>query len=483
MSNASTPLWDLFNEISLGQGQKPAIIESASGDSLSYAELRHRAIEFSESLSSLPYKAIAIVGEPDLNLLPIFLSAAQLGISCVPLIDSGPNEMLQEVLCALPVNCLVFSHRKLPGLKEEPKYTPKGLEFFTYVSSGTGSETRTAIPYLVTHSSGSTGRPKPIAIRQETKIKRTQQSIRLFGVNSSDVILSVSPLHHSLGQRHLFLALLTGATLVKTHPFRVDGWLKAVETYRPTLAIPVATHLKLLRPSLFSTPSLLDSFRIIVTSSAPAEPEFKRQILYRAGFAFWEIYGMTETACATAILYSFGANTDHLGSALPGTEIRIKGVGIGEIEVKSDCLCDGYWGDDERWAASFTSDGFFKSGDLGRLDEHGNLTYLGRVNESFQSAGLMVYPADIEKVVLQMPYITDCVAYPIPNAVFENVVGLVVATVANIKTQEIAKHCRKKLPKHMWPVRIKMLCELPRLPSGKTDRKMINGHFSRIQSE
>jgi len=470
MSNDSTPLWNLFNEVSLGQGQKLAIIQSATGESLSYAALRSKAMEFSEALSVLPYKAVAIVGEPDLNLLPIFLSAAQLGVACVPLSDSGPNEVLADVLSALPVDCLVLSTRKVPGLKEEQQFVRKGLDLFAYVSYGNNSGTPMAIPYLVTHSSGSTGRPKPIAIRQETKIKRTQQSIRLFGVNSSDVILSVSPLHHSLGQRHLFLALLTGATLVKAHPFRVDGWLKAVETYRPTLAIPVATHLKILRPSILLASSLLDSFRIIVTSSAPAEPEFKRQILDGAGFAFWEIYGMTETACATAILYSVGTNTDHLGSALPGTEIRIKGQGIGEIEVKSDCLCDGYWGDDERWVASFTSDGFFKSGDLGRLDTNGNLTYLGRVNESFQTAGLMVYPADIEKVVLQMPDITDCVAYPIPNAVFENVVGLVVASATKLQVQEIARHCRSQLPKHMWPARISAAVELPKLSSGKVDR-------------
>ena len=82
----------------------------------------------------------------------------------------------------------------------------------------------------------------------------------------------------------------------------------------------------------------------------------------------------------------------------------------------------------------------------------------------------MVYPADIEKVVLQMSEITDCVAYPIPNAVFENIVGLVVASAANLQVQEIARHCRSQLPKHMWPARIKGLEELPRLASGKVDR-------------
>jgi acyl-CoA synthetase (AMP-forming)/AMP-acid ligase II len=279
MSNGSTPLWDLFNEVSLVQGDKPAIIHSATGESLSYSKLRYKAVEFSEVLNLLPYKAIVIVGEPDLNLLPIILSAAQLGISCVPLSDSGHIETLTELIFMLPVDCLVLSTLNLPSLKEEKRLRIPSLNCYSFVYSGRLSNQQVSIPYLVTHSSGSTGRPKPIAINQATKITRTQQSIRLFGVKPSDVILSVSPLHHSLGQRHFFLAVLTGATLVKAHPFRVDKWIDAVRTYRPSLAIPVATHLKILKKSILSTPHLLESFRILVTSSAPAEPEFKKQIL------------------------------------------------------------------------------------------------------------------------------------------------------------------------------------------------------------
>jgi len=470
MSNGSTPLWDLFNEVSLVQGDKPAIIQNATGESLSYSKLRCKAVEFSEVLNLLPYKAIVIVGEPDLNLLPIVLSAAQLGISCVPLSDSGPIEALKELIFMLPVDCLVLSTLNLPSLKEEKRLRIPSLNCYSFVSTGRLSNQQVSVPYLVTHSSGSTGRPKPIAINQATKITRTQQSIRLFGVKPSDVILSVSPLHHSLGQRHFFLAVLTGATLVKAHPFRVDKWIDAVRTYRPSLAIPVATHLKILKKSILSTPHLLESFRLLVTSSAPAEPEFKKQILDSASFDFWEIYGMTETACATAIRYSFGVDTAHLGLAIAGTEIRISGDGVGEIEVKSDCLCDGYWGQDERWFTSLTPDGFFKSGDLGKLNQDGNLIYLGRANESFQTAGLMVNPLDVEKVVLEIQDVTDCVAYPIPNPVFENVVGLIVASMHSVNAQEIAKHCRSRLPKHMWPIRISLVSELPKLTSGKVDR-------------
>jgi acyl-CoA synthetase (AMP-forming)/AMP-acid ligase II len=329
---------------------------------------------------------------------------------------------------------------------------------------------------LVTHSSGSTGKPKPVALGQGTKIRRTNQSIALFEVSNVDTVLSVSPFHHSLGQRHFFVAMLTGATLIRAHPFRAELWLQAVERYQPTFSIPVATHLKLLGGALLSCPQLLDSFRCLVTSSAPAEPEFKRRILDRARFDFWEIYGMTETACATAIRYAPGADTGHLGRAIPGTTVRIAGPGpIGEIEVCSDVACDGYWGDEARWRGAHTSDGFFKSGDLGQLDDKGNLLYMGRANESFQSAGLVIYPADIEKVVLQFPGVVDCVAYGMPDKTFGNLVAVWVHVAQEVDPRKIALHCRQALPKHLWPVRFSLAeAPGPALPSGKLDRTRIS---------
>lgn len=472
---SSTPLWDLFSLVSYAQQEKPAVVEAANGEMISYGALRESSKRFSDQLQAQDVNAVAMIGEPTLAALPLILAAARSGATLIPLSDTEPDARVIDNLRSLPVDTLVFSNRSLADFEADTFFSEIIPRFFAYRCQSRSRQISSEPPYLVTHSSGSTGRPKPVALGQGTKIRRTKQSIALFEVSNADTVLSVSPFHHSLGQRHFFVAMLTGATLIRAHPFRAELWLQAVERYRPTFSIPVATHLKLLGNSLLSCPQLLDSFRCLVTSSAPAEAEFKRRILDRVRFGFWEIYGMTETACATAIRYSPGSDTGHLGKAIRGTTVRIAGPGpIGEIEISSDVACDGYWGDQARWREAHTSDGFFKSGDLGQFDNNRNLRYMGRANESFQSAGLLIYPADIEKVILEFPGVVDCVAYGIPDNTFGNLVVVWIQVAQTIEPRSIALHCRQTLPRHLWPVRL-ILSDAPgpALPSGKLDRARI----------
>jgi len=477
MGSAQVPLWSRFCNVAAQHADKVAVVDAVGGEGLSYRELSASAFALSEQLLAKgAIRAIALIGEPSVRVIPLILAAARLGITVIPLSDGEPEARIVDSLSALPVDCLVLSGRPLATLEASTVFSDVLPGLHTYNCGARFRNTSiSAVPYLVTHSSGSTGRPKPIAFSQDTKIRRTEQSIRLFGITDADIVLSASPFHHSLGQRHFFLALLTGATLVKAYPFRVDLWMATVERYKPTFSVPVATHLKLLSESVLSNPGLLDCFRCLVTSSAPAEPEFKKRILDSAKFDFWEIYGMTETACATAIRYSRGSDTGHLGKAIYGTVVRIAGdEAVGEIEVKSDVLCDGYWGDAKRWEESLTPDGYFRSGDLGRLDPSGNLVYMGRSNESFQSGGLVIYPSAIESVVLEFPGVIDCMAYGIPDAVFESKIGVSLSAKGDIDLRAVAAHCRAKLPRFMWPTQIELLADLPRLSSGKVDRQRVS---------
>ena len=470
-----TPLWDRFVVVSRLHNGKPAVVEASSGESLSFGALRESAEFLSDRLQALDVSALAMIGEPTLAVLPVILAAARCGITFIPLADSEPDIRVVDCLRSLPVDSLVLSSRSLAEFKADVFFSGVFPRFSAYRCRASSHETIVEVPYLVTHSSGSTGRPKPIALGQGTKIRRTEQSIALFNVSHADTILSASPFHHSLGQRHFFISLLTGATLIKAYPFRSESWFHAVRHYKPTFSIPVATHLKLLDRSLLSSPRLLDCFRCLVTSSASAEPELKKRILDSAKFEFWEIYGMTETACATAIRCPSGVDTGHLGQAISGTKIRISGTEpVGEIEVKSDVLCDGYWGDSKRWKQAVTSDGYFKSGDLGKLDSSGNLLYLGRANESFQRAGLTIYPSEIESVVKEHPLVCECVAVGVNDPIFENSVVLVVSTQISLNEREISGFCRSRLPKYMWPTKIVKINGFPLLSSGKIDRKWVD---------
>ena len=476
----SRAIWNRFREVANREGGKPAIIDAATGQSISYRDLALQADSFAEALNQRDERAIVFVGEPDLATLPLVLACAASERCFVPLSDREPADRLLKIISHLPGPLLLVQTEGLPELEEVHMGAPlDALSLHWQVVDGKGNVTE-VLPFLVSHSSGSTGRPKAIAFSQDTKLHRTYQSIRLFNVTEADTVLSPTPLHHSLGQRHFFVSMMTGATLVKAYPFRSNLWIKAVREHSITFAIPVSTHLKILHSQLLDDTKILSSFRCIVTSSAPAEPEFKRAILDKAEFDFWEIYGMSETACATAVRYKKGDDTSHLGAAIAGTTIRISGNsldGSGEIEVLSDCLCDGYWGDPDRWANALTEDGYFRSGDLGRLDSWANLTFLSRSNESFESGGLVLFPGEIERVIAEIPQISDCVAFGLPDPVFGHLVSLAYLAEGVLCDRDVIKYARSKLPKHMWPSRLFRCEDFPLLSSGKVDRQGIVQRF------
>jgi acyl-CoA synthetase (AMP-forming)/AMP-acid ligase II len=472
----SGAIWERFVEVAGREGDKLGIIDAATGQNITYQELLAQSKRFAKALEERDEGALAFWGEPSIAALPLVLACAAVGCCFVPLSDSEPAHRVLQTLSYLPGPLLLASANGLPDLPEVEVGAPLDALGLRWQVVGRKSIVYDPLPFLVTHSSGSTGRPKAIAFSQDTKLRRTTQTTELFNLTYADTVLSPTPLHHSLGQRHFFVSIMTGATLVKAYPFSSDLWVKAVQENCVTFAIPVATHLKILQPRLLKDPTILSSFRCIVTSSAPAEPEFKRAILDQADFEFWEIYGMSETACATAIRYTKGDDTSHLGKAIDGTTLRIAGeqpYKCGEIEVLSDCLCDGYWGDPKRWTASRTEDGYFRSGDLGRFDEQGNLTFLGRANESFESGGLVVFPAEIERVIAELPQISDCVAFGMPDPVFGNLVALSYLAVGQISDRDVIKYIRSKMPKYMWPARVFRRDAFPLLSSGKVDRRRL----------
>ena len=472
-------LWQEFTSVVERNSGKAAIVDAVTDRKISYGDLAARARIFANDLSGWNHGTLAFIGEPELDELPLIMACAAADWCFVPISGFEPAARVIESLNCLPGPLVLASSGGLSGFPSlQPAGSLKQLELVWQEVEGS-SYAPSLRPFLVTYSSGSTGQPKAIAFSQSTKLRRTWQSKMLFDVASEDRILSATPFHHSLGQRHFFLSVLTGATLIKAFPFSTDLWINAVSKYAVTFSVPVATHLKILQAQLKARPSILSSFRCIVTSSAPAEAEFKRAILEFASFEFWEIYGMTETACVTAARYNSGGDTSHVGKQIQGTTVRIASPspdGSGEVEVRSDCLCDGYWGDDERWAKAITADGFFRSGDLGRLDKNGNLIFLGRTTESFESGGLVVFPTEIERVIAELPQISDCVVFGLPNPLFGHLVTLAYVSQTEIAERDILDYARQRLPKHLWPTRIFRFESFPLLASGKVDRQSVR-HF------
>ncbi len=471
---SSKPIWEKFLKIVERNPKSTAIIESKTGEMVEFYELERQATRWKKLFEILNINFVVFLGQPKIEQAGVPLACAATAKCFVPLNSKASQSVLKDILDNIGQKSLVFLEDGFDSTSIELGSFEMNGEVLYLYNPSIKKRLASKIPFLITYTSGSTGEPKGIYMHQNTKLKRTEQSINLFKVSKNDVILCASPIFHSLGQRHYFLAMITGATLLISFPFVHDDWIKAVNTYKPTFSIPVSTHLKSLQSYILHNPNLLDSFKTIITSSAPADPLLKEKVIDIGRFNFWEIYGMTETACVTAIKYVKNKSIESLGRPINGSNIKIKKKKkdtVGEILVESDCLADGYFRNKKLWKRSFLSS-WFRSGDLGYIDPQNELRYMGRINESFSCGGLLVYPDEVVTILNKMPNMIDCHVVGVDHKLLGKAVGI--AWIGrDISKSDVLKFARSNLPKHQWPVRLERFKKFPLLGSGKVDRKKI----------
>ncbi len=233
-------------------------------------------------------------------------------------------------------------------------------------------------------TSGSTGEPKPIVLSQKNKIDRANAACELYSVTSEDKILAATPLYHSLAERLVLMPLLIGATSILMPRFSPSMWLKCVKEQEVTFTIAVSSQLSQVAEFLTS-PFLpgISSLRCIVSSSALLENHIKAELLAKLKCDFHECYGASEVAIVTNLnIVDSKTKLKSVGNAIPNVDVKI----LKEDELlrrltkqaklfaklrcflkviinclsllKKLCLCD-----------------YFCTGDLGKLDEDGFLTF------------------------------------------------------------------------------------------------------------
>jgi long-chain acyl-CoA synthetase len=224
----------------------------------------------------------------------------------------------------------------------------------------------------------------------------------------------------------------------------------------------------------------IESLRCVVSSSALLEIETKSSLRARLGCAIHECYGTSEIGIATTLDMS-GANPrlNSVGRAAPGVRIEIlddNGRPVptgasGEIVCETPMLFGGYFGKPDLTASSMWGD-YFRTGDLGRLDEAGYLYFLGRKKETIISGGVNVYPADIEAALQGYPGIVEAAAFAVPDDRLGEVVGLAYVSDAEHKfdLRRLRHHCGKHLADFQQPHKFVSLPALPRNTMGKLTR-------------
>ena len=323
------------------------------------------------------------------------------------------------------------------------------------------------------YTSGTTGRPKGVwsGLLDEGAARQLVDEERdLWQFGPGDLHLVCSPLHHSAPVRFAAGTLLAGGSVLLPGRFDPPVIAQAMADHHPTTTFVAPAHLKrLLDLGPAGLPSM-DSFRLIAHAGSSCPDMVKRQALAAVpNGALWEFYGSTEgqfTACSPD---DWLARPGTVGRARPGRRLTVDDDGAIWCDAPAHARFV-YWRDPEKTAAAWR-DGAFTVGDLGRLDEDGFLFIDGRRNDLVISGGVNVYPAEVERVLRQMPGIEDVVVFGVDDTQWgQRVCAAVVGRVESVAVERFAS---EHLAPYKRPKQVICVAEIPVTATGKVRRSTI----------
>ena len=338
-----------------------------------------------------------------------------------------------------------------------------------------GSEDLAAILY----TSGTTGRSKGAQLCHRNLHSNTEVLRDFWQFEEDDVLLHMLPIYHTHG---LFVACnllaMVGGSMIFLPKFDADKALSFLPQATTMMGVPTF-YTRLLNEERF-TREASQHMRLFISGSAPLLAETHKSFAARTGKKILERYGMTETNMSTSNPYDGERIAGTVGVPLPGVELRIadaktgKSVPDGEIgiiELKGDNVFTGYWQMPEKTEESFRDDGFFITGDMARIDEHGYVVIVGRDKDLIISGGLNVYPKEIESMIDELEGVNESAVIGVPHPDFgEAVVAVIVAADKTLNEESVMEFLADKLAKFKQPKAVFFVEALPRNTMGKVQK-------------
>ena len=323
----------------------------------------------------------------------------------------------------------------------------------------------------VLFTSGTTGRPKGVmsAHRQTVGVARAWGE--LGGVTSDDHYLVVNPFFHSFGYKAgIVVGLTTGATLYPVQSFDLAETMRLIERERITVLPGAPTIYQSLLASPDRVAHDLSSLRLAVTGAAvvpvPLIERMRQPVPEGLGIdKVVTAFGMTEAVVATMCREDDPAEivATTCGRAIPGMHARIGDQD--ELLLRGEFVMLGYLDDPEATREAIDEDGWLHTGDVGRLDEHGNLTITDRLKDMYISGGFNVYPAEVEQALARLDGVTDVAVVGVPDERMGEVGKAYV--VGSTTPDDVVAWAKERLANFKVPRHVELVDALPRNLSGK----------------
>ena len=456
---------------------------------LTYQELYYTLSNFIDYLLKQGIKRddhLIVLSNNSLELALIFLAALFLNLTIIPLPPNTPLNFLENVKRITKAkNILTAKDLKLLSnyIFLWKKNINNYFHNFLLQSEKELEKLYLRKPYIISFSSGSTGNPKPVVFSKMTKYKRILLSVKkFFGLTKDDNIIFITPLYHSLAQRFLLTPLFLGSTCIFTDKYNLDIFLqlsvKFNISFAPLVSTQVEDILSLEKKLLYSLP-----FKYILSSSNTLKDrprEIYLNIKNKVKFELFETYGTSELGFVSILsLKKEYKKYKSVGKPLPYVKVKIDGEKVGEILCKSETLFEGYYGRKDLYKKYFDKEGYFKTGDLGYLDEDGYLYFKGRKKDLIISGGINIYPEDIEKIIKEHPKVKEVVVFGYPHERLGEIVCSVIKAEENLTKMELYKYLRNKLLPYQIPQIILFKNEIPKTALGKYSRTKLKKIYAK----
>jgi malonyl-CoA/methylmalonyl-CoA synthetase len=349
----------------------------------------------------------------------------------------------------------------------------------TFADVARGPDDLAAILY----TSGTTGRSKGAMLSHDNLASNALTLVEYWRFTSADVLLHALPIFHTHG---LFVAtnvvLCAGASMIFLPKFDADQILALMPRATTMMGVPTFYVRLVDHPGL--TKAATAGMRLFISGSAPLLADTHRAFAAKTGHAILERYGMTETNMNTSNPYDGDRIAGTVGFPLPGVEARVTDPdsgaplpadSIGMIEVRGPNVFKGYWRNPEKTAAEFRADGFFITGDLGKIDPAGYVHILGRGKDLIITGGYNVYPKEVESEIDAIPGVLESAVIGLPHKDFGEAVTAVVvpAKGAALDPVAIQTTLESRLAKFKCPKRVLIVDELPRNTMGKVQKNAL----------
>lgn len=485
-------------------------VETETGLCYSWQDLDDATAMMANFLASLDLPAgsrIAVQVEKSVEALMLYLATLRAGFVYLPLNTAYQSAEMTYFMDDARPAVVVCSGRNF-GWISKLAFQAGTPWVFTLNDDRTGSLLERAAHFprvhavvprqaddlaAIIYTSGTTGRSKGAMLSHGNLLSNAQVLQRYWRWRSpaegGDVLIHALPIFHVHG---LFVAihgaLINGSKMIWLSKFDPRQVLQAMPRATVFMGVPTL-YVRLLGEAGLNRQAV-SGMRLFISGSAPLLIETFKDWQERTGHTILERYGMSETVmltsnpCAAEDGERVGGT---VGMPLPGVQLRVRGDGgadlpvgdIGGIEVQGPSVFQGYWNMPEKTAQEFTADGFFKTGDVGRVDKNGYVTIVGRSKDLIISGGYNVYPAEVEGYINALPGVAESALVGVPDADFGEVgVAVVVPKPgANLDPAAIIAQLKSTLANFKIPKCCFVVPDLPRNAMGKVQKNLLRSQY------